>query len=344
MAYTFKELKTIKDNIAAAYNIDTSAAARIVGYYNAGEHRDENTMQALLMGDLSSVPAAAAALGVKFSPRKDQGKEKIFGSKQKNEMEPVKDSGEKITGQKDPEKISEGTAKGSAKRPAKDSTTLLDCPRTNETLSAIETPNNSIETIQADIIPPHSLPSGLYDDIRASIEYYCQNEKIPDEKKIHPIEWKSVCIHIGQSLKARAILQDKARYKEVGFCYDGEKVAALLDIYEAICSYYRQVAFVYNFILFAGISRNYFGDYENRLTSGRVNLKEKAYEIQKASLVGAVTGGGSATVGNIFLSKALAGLQETVTIQHVSAASTPAAVALPVFGPDGGLLEDKRPE
>lgn len=315
---TFKELKTIKDNIAAAYNIDTSAAARIVGYYNAGPGKDEETMQALLMGDLSSVPAAASALGIKY-----QGQT---------------------------EKISEGPAekiavKDSEKIAAKDSTTLLDCPRTNETLSAIETPNNnSIDTVQADIIPAHALPPGLYDDIRTSIDYYCQNENIQDKKKIHPLEWKSVCLHIGHSIKARAILQDKTRWREVGFCYDGEKVAALLDIYEAICSYYRQVAFVYNFILFAGISRNYFADYENRLTSGRVNLRQKAYEIQRAGLIDAVNGGGSATVGNIFLSKALAGLQETVTIQHVSAAAAPTVATLPVFGPDGALLEDKRPE
>lgn len=318
---TFKVLKTIKDSIAAAYNIDTSAAARIVGYYNAGPGKDNNVMQALIMGDFSAVPAAASALGVKFPSRKDQG----TGQTEKIAV-------------KDSEKI---TAKDSTRRPAKDSTTLLDCPRT---ISTIETHNNSIDTVQADIIPDHALPPGLYDDIRTSIDYYCQNENIQDKKKIHPLEWKSVCLHIGQSIKSRAILQDKTRWKEVGFCYDGEKVAALLDIYEAICSYYRQVAFVYNFILFAGISRNYFADYENRLTSGRVNLRQKAYEIQRAGLIDAVNGGGSATVGNIFLSKALAGLQETVTIQHVSAASTPAAVALPVFGPDGGLLEDKRPE
>jgi hypothetical protein len=199
------------------------------------------------------------------------------------------------------------------------------------------------DDIETDV-NPHALPAGLYDDITATIENYCRQYDINEPLKMHPSQWKSLCIYIGQGIKGRAILQDKSRYKEVGFCYDGERVAALLDLYEYTCGQYKQVPFAYNFMHFAGISRQYFADYGDRLTSGRVNLRQKAYEIQRAGLVEAVTGGGSATVGNIFLSKALGGLQETVTIQHVSAASTPAAVALPVFGPDGGLLEDKRPE
>ena len=177
---------------------------------------------------------------------------------------------------------------------------------------------DSIELVQG--TNPHELPPGLYDDIVSTIDHYCKQYNIDDPLKMHPSQWKSLCIYIGQGIKSRAILQDKTRYKEVGFCYDGERVAALLDLYEYICGQYKQVPFAYNFMHFAGISRNYFADYENRLTSGRVNIKQKAYEIQRAGLVDAVTGGGSATVGNIFLSKALGGLQETSTVVHVSSA------------------------
>ena len=214
--------------------------------------------------------------------------------------------------------------------------------RTKDTPQKISAPEIIEDTPEIIEETPHALPSGLYEDITATIDTYCRQYDIPEPVKMHPAQWKSLCIYIGQGIKSRAILQDKNRYKEVGFCYDGEKVAELLDLYEYICGQYKQVPFAYNFMHFAGISRQYFADYGDRLTSGRVNLRQKAYEIQKAGLVDAVTGGGSATVGNIFLSKALAGLQETVTVQHVSAAAAPTTSALPVFDSSGGgLIESK---
>ena len=175
------------------------------------------------------------------------------------------------------------------------------------------------------------LPVSLYDDIKDMISLYCKEFNIQDQQKIHPSQWKGICIRLGQSFKARRLLQDKTRYKEVGFCYDGQKVAALLDLYEVVCSDYKQVPFAYNFMHFAGISRQYFADYQERLTSGRVNLRQKAYEIQKAGLTEAITAGGSATVGNIFLGKALAGLQETTTVMHVSASPAISSTDLPAL-------------
>lgn len=175
------------------------------------------------------------------------------------------------------------------------------------------------------------LPVSLYDDIKDMISLYCKEFNIQDQQKIHPSQWKGICIRLGQSFKARRLLQDKTRYKEVGFCYDGQKVAALLDLYEVVCSDFKQVPFAYNFMHFAGISRQYFADYQERLTSGRVNLRQKAYEIQKAGLTEAITAGGSATVGNIFLGKALAGLQETTTVMHVSASPAISSTELPAL-------------
>lgn len=190
---------------------------------------------------------------------------------------------------------------------------------------------------------PHALPAGLYDDITATIDTYCRQYNIDNPQKMHPHQWKSLCIYIGQSLKARGFIRDTEREKHHGgVLYDGSKLSDLLDLYDYICGQYNQVPFVYNFPRFAGISPQYLADYEGRLTSSRVNLRQKALDIQKAGLVDAVTGGGSATVGNIFLSKALAGLQETVTVQHVSAAAAPTTSALPVFDSSGGgLIESK---
>ena len=380
MAFTFKELKQLKNDIAAAMGIDSSIAARVIGYYNGGGPSVRpDIIHAMIGGDLSHVGPALVALGydlpAAMEPGTDNGsRESKTGSASAGpvvqadnitagpDMVPdgVGDdlhdgSGHDLVGcpdgfQNAPQRKE---SKQAAKRPTKQKKSntspqalqndLVKAP--HDDLCKVDVVGgDDLEHVQGESVNPHELPPGLYDDICATIENYCRQYDIPEPLKMHPSQWKSLCIYIGQGIKARAILQDKSRYSEVGFCYDGARVAALLDLYEYICGQYKQVPFAYNFMHFAGISRQYFADYGDRLTSGRVNLRQKAYEIQRAGLVEAVTGGGSATVGNIFLSKALAGLQETVTIQHVSAANTPAAVALPVFGPDGGLLEEKRPE
>lgn len=226
----------------------------------------------------------------------------------------------------------------------KGSTTLLDCHTTQDSLPIAETPNdNSIETVQADISSLtespienttdniHLLPTGLYDDITAQIDFYCQEHNITDRYKIHPLQWQGICYRVGESIKHRKILHDIAKEKtHGGTVYDGEKMAALLDLYGVICSDFRQVAFTFNFARFAGVSLDYLHDYMKKgLTSARVGLREKALNLQKASLVSTVNGGGSATVGNIFLSKALAGLQETSTVVHVSSAPAPVMDSVP---------------
>jgi len=210
-----------------------------------------------------------------------------------------------------------------------------------DNMEVLEGGRDPSDTTEDDL---HELPGSLYDDIVATIDYYCDNHNISDKKAIHPLEWRAICMHIGAGIKSRGLLRDHERNRtEGGNKYDPQKVMALLYMYDRICCEFKQVAFTHNFPMFAGVSREYFNDYMNRgLTSAQVGLKEKALEMQRASLVGAVTGGGSATVGNIFLSKALAGLQETVTIQHVSAATAPAPAALPVFGENVHKLEETR--
>jgi hypothetical protein len=375
MAFTFKELKQLKNDIAAAMGIDPSIAARVIGYYNGGGRPD--VVRAMIGGDLSHVGPALVALGydlpAAMEPGTDNGsRESKTGESITASGDPVHTSGSASAGPVDnitagSDMVTDGVVDDLHAGPdgfqnapqRKESTQAAKRPtkqkKTNTSPQAVKGPDvvkgvhddlgpDDLEHVQGESVNPHELPPGLYDDICATLENYCRQQNM-DPGKVHPLQWKSACIYIGQSIKARGLLRDYEREKSHGgVLYDGVKVAALLDIYDYICGQYKQVPFVYNFPRFAGISPQYFADYENRLTSSRVNLYKKALDIQKAGLIDAVTGGGSATVGNIFLSKALAGLQETVTIQHVSTASTPAAVALPVFGPDGGLLEDKRPE
>lgn len=363
MAFTFKELKQLKNDIAAAAGIDTATAARVIGYYNGGGPSvRQDVVRAMIGGDLSHVGPALVALGLSpaaMEPGTDNGsRESKTGSASADDPDNITAGPDMV-----PDGVGAHDGSGMApdgfqNAPQKTKKTQADKRTTKQKKSntspqAVKGPHDDLckgdvvgdlEHVQGESVNPHELPPGLYDDICATLENYCRQQNM-DPAKVHPLQWKSACIYIGQSIKARGLLRDYEREKSHGgLLYDAVKVAALLDIYDYICGQYKQVPFVYNFPRFAGISPQYFADYENRLTSSRVNLYKKALDIQKAGLIDAVTGGGSATVGNIFLSKALAGLQETVTIQHVSAASTPAAVALPVFGPDGGILEDKRPE
>lgn len=358
MAFTFRDLKQAKQNIMDGCGLSSSDAVRVVGYYNGGGPAlRPDIVTAMISGDLSGVTPALVALGITNNTETTPAAKPAAGS--------VVPDGDSITA--GPDGVGDDLhadgfqnapqrkeRKQAAKHPTKQK-------KSNTIPQAVKGPHavqgvhdglcngdvvGDLEHVQGEKVNPHELPPGLYDDIAALIENYCRQKNIPEPAKMHPLQWQGVCYRVGESIKSRGILRDRERERtRGGIIYDGEKLVSLLALYGVICADYKQVAFTFNFQRFSGVSREYFNDYTGKgLTSSRVGIVEKAQELQRASLVGAVTGGGSATVGNIFLSKALAGLQETVTIQHVSAASTPAAVALPVFGPDGGLLEEKRPE
>ena len=355
MAFTFKELKQLKNDIAAAMGIDSSIAARVIGYYNGGGRPD--VVRAMMGGDLSHVGPALVALGITPENITDITPDSVHtsGSASADDLQ-----ADNITAGSDmvPDGVGDdlhAAPDGFQNAPQKTKKTQADKrttkqKKTNTSPQAVKGPEGVHDDLGPDDIEIvgdfHELPPGLHDDICAIIDGFADSHGIQDKQKIHPLQFGAACTLVGMSIKKRGILLDVERNKrEGGVKYDPHKVLALLYLYEYICSCYKQVPFSHNFPKFAGVSREYFNDYAKQgLTSSHLAIAQKAHEIQRAGLVDAVNGGGSATVGNIFLSKALAGLQETVTIQHVSAASTPAAVALPVFGPDGGLLEDKRPE
>ena len=303
--YTFQELAKLKNDLVARFGISTTDAARVVGYCS--------------QNNIEFIPAA---LGPVFS---DLGI----------------DPGEPVPGDLVPAKIAPQRKKSKQEHPTKEkkaNTFPADVP---QCIQDINTPHNEtiIDTLPQSLPatpaadPDYSelLPPGLYDDINSLIDNYCQQQNITDRMKIHPLQWQGICYRVGDYIKRHKIIHDFRREKtHGGTVYDGNKLAALLILYGVICSDYKQVAFTFNFARFAGVSTDYLHDYMQRgLTSARVGLREKALELQKASLVGAVTGGGSATVGNIFLSKALAGLQETSTVVHVSASPSVNLAELP---------------
>lgn len=306
MAFTFKQLKQAKNNLVAA-GLDPAAAAGVLSSAAPA------TIEKIMAGDIPQaikdqgandpqVTASATQNTKDQEPRKDQ----------------QKDQKKNLVSRKAPAGV---CAKDRMKRSSAPQAPAFDTPANVPQATALDCPQECAHDPAMAPDDPHALPAGLYDDICASIDYYCDTHDIKDKQKIHPLQWQGICYRIGETIKARKLLHDFPREKSHGgTVYDGEKITALLNLYGVICADYKQVAFTFNFARFAGVSTDYLHDYMQRgLTSARVGLREKALELQKASLVGAVTGGGSATVGNIFLSKALAGLQETTTVVHVSA-------------------------
>ena len=190
---------------------------------------------------------------------------------------------------------------------------------------------NFIDNAQADTIPPNTLPVTITEDIQQWIDDYCQLYDV-DSTKIDARQWKAVCIYIGEHIKASGILHDKLREQtEGGIRYNPETVAALLPIFEFICATYKQTAFTYLFPRFAGVGRNYFNDYEHRLTSSRVRLAKKAREIQRESIISSISSGGSNTVANIFLGKSLEGLVEGTAQPMTQDSQENTSVQLPYF-------------
>ena len=333
---TFQELKQLKNDIAVKTGLDTAAAARVIGYYNgAGASSRPDIIQAMINGDMSPVGPALVALGI--TPTKDITPDIVHTSGSAS-AGPVVDnitagddlhdgSGHDLVGGPDiapdgPKIAPQRTKKTQASKSLHVKEKTITSPQAlqNDLVNGVhdDLGPDDIELIQGDIITddPHALPPGLYDDIVASIEYYCQNNDIKEPKKMHPHEWKSLCIYIGQSIKARRILQDTTRLKEGGFRYDPQKLVALLNIYDYTCGQYKQVPFEHNFARFAGVSLDYLKDYMKRgLTSSHVGLAEKAHDIQRAGLIDGAAGGGSAAVPLIFLCKSLGGLNENTNNQ-----------------------------
>lgn len=203
-------------------------------------------------------------------------------------------------------------------------------------------PFDYLDTIQSDLTP-ELLPVGLHDDIVAIIEGFANTHDIKDIYKIDPRQFGAICMQVGTMIKQRGILRDREREKrDGGMYYSGDKLEELLRLYGYICDEFRQVAFMFNFQRFSGVSYEYFHDYENRLTASRADILKKSGDIQRASITASIASNTGNVVGNIFLGKALAGLQETVTVQHVTTATAPASGSLPVFDTvAGGLIEQK---
>lgn len=322
---TFPQLKAAAAAIAEKYNISGDDSRRIIGQYN----KDNNpALSDVVAGDLSSVPAVAASLGI-VSGKKIEGSTKKISRKDK----PVKDRKQKTA-------IKDTALKDRKREPA-----AIDTAPVIDNALCDSTPVNDhaiLETVAGEIVPDGMLPASITDDIENWLADFSQRYDI-DLLKASGQQWRSACMYIGKHIQASGILLDMQRLKTHGGSkiYNPSVVAALLPIWEYITGLYKHVPLACDFIAFSGVSREWFYDSANRLTSSRVDLLKKAREIEESALSVAIADHRENPTGRIYYTKARLGWQETTTIQHVSVSAAAPAAALPVFGPAGEMLPEK---
>lgn len=343
VAYTFPQLKQIRDNIIMSFGISSDNATRVVAFYNVGANQDHDIIDKMLLGDLSSVPAALSALGIVSSVQATTKEEKNTADlaekkEEKTHKKTAKSSPKTtrntadITGDKQHSE----SVRASSVRP---SDTLADKIPTDN-IKDHTSPNTAYTEIKQhdDIIPAadaeimqdtlDELPEGFADTVRQWLEDWAAFEKI-DLTRLHAQQWRALCMYIGQKVKYSKVIVDTS-IKRAGRTYSGKKLEALLSLWAYFCGMYKQVPLVSDFVSFSGVSSSYFYDYEGRgLSSSSVSILKKARRIEETGLGSSVAGGGAGTVGGIFLLKARHGYSETVTINHVSAAPSVGLSELP---------------
>lgn len=177
------------------------------------------------------------------------------------------------------------------------------------------------------------LPETLADDIKSLLKAWAIDNDFDDLSKLANIQWRSACLFVGQWIKQNKILEDIERERrEGGRYYDGEKVAALVPIWEYITGLYKHIPLHVDFIAFSGVSRQWFYDYDGQgLTSTSVQIIKKVMEIENAAISVGVTDSRENPTGRIFYAKARLGWRENDTIQQIDDNNGSNKNALPVF-------------
>jgi len=329
-----RDILKCRDMIAEKYNISKQDSARVVALFNVGkvdgvqisEPSQEKIMQ-ILKNDFSSVPAAAAAVGVKIS-RGSDGKNSSHCEK-KTEKRKASRAGSGVN-----------------TRTKKPSAGQQDDRETDGAAGDV------IEKISGEVVPVGavvpSLPASLPDDVENWLSDFSQRYDI-DLVKASGQQWRSACIYIGQHIQKSGVLLDHERLRREGGSkiYNPEAVAALLGLWEYVTGIYKHVPLASDFIAFSGVSREWFYDSKGELTSSRIDIAQKARAIEESGLSAGLVDGRENPTGRIYYSKARLGWRESVEIVHTSNNKAAAAPALPVFDVSGCLISenvDKMPD
>lgn len=349
---TMMDIKKARDGIAAAFSVDTMTAARLIGFYNGSG--DVETVAALVAGDYTSIPAAAAALGVSLqgvkAPETVGGSEKAGSIKKENRKAAHTDDITAHNGDILPDTARNNKADIPADSKSKPKKAVYNDSITASRPESVQLETNTIKDdlprVDGDVIPPDLYSSLLPDNFSETVEQWLSDfseRYLIDLYKASGQQWRSACIYVGQNIKKRKLLFDHERLKSHGgsIIYKPEKVAALLPIWEYLTGVYKHTALVSDFIAFSGVSREWFYDSQGQgLTSARIDIVKKARAVEESALSAGLVDGRENPTGRIYYSKARLGWQEQTTVVHVSAAAAPVAPSLPVFDGAGGLLVD----
>lgn len=291
--YTPKELKELSEQIANKYKITYEQAARIVANFSAVGKWEE--VARIKSGDEKTIRAGAESCGVKLPKSGANGPEPIKANQYKTQRDIVKPSRENTT----PEQIE------------------------------IIEKYKELEYIRGE------LPAGLAEDIKQFLKLWAEDNNIESLDKCSSLQWRAACIYCGWWIKEKGVLFDReAMARSVGGSrvYDGQKVAALLDIFQALSAIYKHIPLHTDFISFSGISREWFFDYNGAgLTSSNIQIIKKAMEIENAAISAGVTDSRENPTGRIFYAKARLGWRENDTIQQIDDKNSGNNNALPVF-------------
>ena len=290
MVFTMKQLKIAVKNISDGFGVDTLTASKIVGYYNAGINQNPDIVQALIDNDLTMVPAACSALGIKLDHEK-----KIPEKKTKKPVKASKNHG-----------------------PVKDHDCIQggDGPQDND-------------IIPADIMG-EGLPAGLVDDLKQCItDFGLQNNidvmRMTSQQWRACCMYIGQYIKQRGILRDR----DREKHHG-GIIYNPQRLESLLNVWAFLCGVYKMIPLVPDFVSFSGVSRQYFYDFDGQgLTSSSVQIAKKARAIEEAGFLAGVSGGGASAVGSMFALKTRHNYSETVTVQHTSTAAALGLSELP---------------
>ena len=336
--YTIPQLKTALAAVMERYTLAENDGVKIIGYTNR-EHPEN--IAAILSGDLSSVPASAAALGIVLAsqgiPKKDTKTSKAGTAKKNPKNTRATKSGKNSAGSK-------------KKNPSKQKDNTGDSIQA-DTIAADSL--QDIKTIQADILPadytPDGLPAGLPETIYSYIEDLCKKDNVTDLKKERQTYWKYICICIGSGIfKKSKILHDIQKEKSHGgTAYDFNKLTTLSTLWGALCLRYNKSPMIDDFANFAGVTDVCLygtgGGYPDGggVTPARTSLLKKLHDMQEKGLAGLIVDGRQNPTGALAALNHWHGWTTTREIIHTTGGTAPTPAALPVFDGSSGLLEVK---
>lgn len=162
-----------------------------------------------------------------------------------------------------------------------------------------------------------ALPLDFVDVCKSIIENFAKNEIRVDMQKAAQSQWSAACMLIGQYVKANQLNIDKQKTaKRNSKTINADAVAAMVDPWAFLCSYYHKTPLIFDFMRFADVSESWLYDKSgHNLTSSGGAIYKKVLQFQEYGVAADLTDGRKNPTGLIFLSKAKMGWSDSGTLR-----------------------------